>query len=64
MEMCSKRAPGSAKKIAEAALENNMLLLTAGAFETVRVIPPLTVSKEEIDLGLQILGKACEKVFK
>lgn len=64
MEMCGKKAPGSAKKITEVALENKMFLLSAGAFEAVRVIPPLTVSKEEIDLGLQILGKACEKVFK
>ena len=39
--------------------ESNVILMTAGAAgNTVRFMPPLTVSEEEIDLVLDALAKA------
>ena len=40
-----------------------MLGWLAGARETVRFLPPLTVSEAEIDTALGILSKALEEVF-
>jgi len=40
-----------------------MLLLTAGAFETLRFIPPLNATREEIDLGLKTFGQALGDVL-
>jgi acetylornithine/succinyldiaminopimelate/putrescine aminotransferase len=34
-----------------------------GAFESMRFIPPLNVTKEEIDTGLERFEKACADVF-
>ena len=39
--------------------ESNVILMTAGAAgNTVRFMPPLTVSEEEVDLALGALAKA------
>jgi 4-aminobutyrate aminotransferase-like enzyme len=40
---------------------DKMLLLSAGAFEAIRVIPPLTASPEELDIGMGILTRAIIK---
>ena len=37
--------------------------LGAGARETVRFLPPLSVSEAEIDSALRILSEALEEVF-
>jgi 4-aminobutyrate aminotransferase len=53
------------KAIVAAALEGGLILLTCGTFDNVvRWIPPLVVSKEEIDLGVDIFAKALEKVVR
>lgn len=44
----------TAKPIQEAALEKGLLLLSAGA-QTIRLLPPLTITYDEIDQGLTIL---------
>jgi acetylornithine/N-succinyldiaminopimelate aminotransferase len=44
-----------ATDIVKAGLENGLLLLTAK--EKVRLLPPLNISYEEIDKGLEILSK-------
>ena len=41
-----------------------MFLLSTSIFEAMRFIPPLTVTKEEIELGLDIFGQALAEVFK
>ena len=46
----------TAKPIQEAALEKGLLLLSAGA-QTIRLLPPLTITYDEIDQGLTILKK-------
>ena len=55
---------GFAGKVSKAALDHKMLILTTSVFETIRIIPPLTVSKEEIDLGLTLLDKAIAAALK
>lgn len=40
-----------------------MLLLSTGAFETLRFIPPLTVTKDEIQTGLGIFKTALKEAF-
>jgi 4-aminobutyrate aminotransferase-like enzyme len=44
-------------------LANNLFLLTTGTHETIRIIPPLTVTKGEIQDALQILEKALDKAY-
>ena len=44
-----------AKDVAKAALDNGLLVLTAK--DKVRLLPPLTITYEEIDKGLAILAK-------
>jgi len=51
--------PGMAQKVAAAAFDLGMLVETAGpADQVVKLMPPLTVSGEELTLGLSLLAKA------
>ena len=42
------------KEIAQKCVTNGLLILTAGS-DALRMLPPLTISYEEIDKGLEIL---------
>jgi 4-aminobutyrate aminotransferase len=54
----------TAKAVAHACLDRRMLLLTCGPWDnTMRWIPPLMVSAEEIEQGLQIFGEALQEVL-
>ncbi len=54
----------SAKAVINAAKEENLLLLGCGTYgNTIRWIPPLVVTPEEIDEGLDRFEKALKKVF-
>ncbi len=48
------------KEIASKCVENGLLVLTAGK-DTVRLLPPLTISYEELDEGLGILRDVLKK---
>ncbi len=51
-----------AKAVVKACYEQNMLLLTCGPWDnTIRFIPPLTVSQEQVADALAIFEKALEK---
>lgn len=39
-----------------------MLLLTAGARESVRFLPPLTITAAEVDIALGVFGEAVREV--
>jgi 4-aminobutyrate aminotransferase-like enzyme len=45
---------GTAAHVVSEALANGLLVLTAGEY-TVRLLPPLVATKEELARGLQIL---------
>ncbi|KAK6530008.1 hypothetical protein TWF694_003384 [Orbilia ellipsospora] len=55
---------GVASKVQAKCLENDMLTLTTSIYETIRFIPPLTVSEEEMKTGCEILTKAVEDVAR
>jgi acetylornithine/N-succinyldiaminopimelate aminotransferase len=52
---------GTPKEIAAKCIENGLLMLTAGS-DAIRMLPPLTISEEEIQKGLAILKKVLEAV--
>ena len=54
---------GTATAVSQACLKLNMLLLTTSIYETVRFIPPLIVSEQEVNLALSIFQKALDTVF-
>ncbi len=54
---------GAAASVTQAAGKHGMLLLTAGARETVRFLPPLNVSEGEIDEALDTFEKSLADVF-
>jgi len=54
---------GAAGKVSQTCLQNGMLLLTAGMYETLRFIPPLVVTEAEIDEGLSIFRESLIKVL-
>ena len=60
MIACDLRSAEETKTVVQHCLnESNVILMTAGAAgNTVRFMPPLTVSEEEIDLVLDALAKA------
>ena len=48
--------------VIRAAAARGLLVLTAGARECIRLLPPLTVSEEEVDICLRVLGEAVREV--
>ena len=48
------------KEIAQRCVENGLLILTAGA-DALRMLPPLTITYEELDKGLAILKRTLEE---
>jgi 4-aminobutyrate aminotransferase/(S)-3-amino-2-methylpropionate transaminase len=61
-KMPDKEAVG---KIIKAANERGLLLLSAGIFSNViRILMPLTITDDQLEEGLQILGEAIEVVFE
>ena len=62
VELQEDVAPGTSKALSQACFRNGMILLPASVFPTVRFIPPLTVSKEEVDMGLDIFEKSLKEV--
>ncbi|KAH7104916.1 acetylornithine aminotransferase [Auriculariales sp. MPI-PUGE-AT-0066] len=58
-------APKSlASRVSARCLDKGMLLLTTSIFETVRFIPPLNVSEQEMNEGCSIFAEAVEEVVK
>eukprot|EP00933_Yihiella_yeosuensis_P073663 TRINITY_DN82387_c0_g1_i1.p1 TRINITY_DN82387_c0_g1~~TRINITY_DN82387_c0_g1_i1.p1 ORF type:complete len:459 (+),score=69.72 TRINITY_DN82387_c0_g1_i1:103-1479(+) len=55
-----KVGKGFASRVSKACLSRGMIVLPTGIYETLRLIPPLTVSAEEIDLSLAILKDAIQ----
>ena len=43
-------------------LEDNKLLTMRAGENVVRILPPLNVKKQEIDLAIKIIRKVCERL--
>lgn len=54
---------GTVNKITKECVNNKLLLLSTSIFETLRFIPPLNVTKEEIEIGLEKFEKSLKNVF-
>lgn len=52
----------SSKALSQACFRNGMILLPASVFPTVRFIPPLTICRDEIDMGLNIFEESLKEV--
>jgi len=55
----AERSPDRAKAVVAAAFERGLVLLACGLYgNVIRLLPPLTISAEELDEGLAILGES------
>ena len=55
----SERTPDRARAIVDAAFERGLVLLSCGLYgNVIRLLPPLTISPEELDEGLAILEES------
>ncbi|OQS04568.1 4-aminobutyrate aminotransferase [Thraustotheca clavata] len=63
LEFDSTVAPGTSGKVCATCVDKGMLLLSTSVYETLRFIPPLNVSAEEMQEGLDILDAALADVF-
>ncbi|KAI9484101.1 MAG: pyridoxal phosphate-dependent transferase [Benjaminiella poitrasii] len=55
---------GFASRVAAEALKLDTILLTTSIYETLRLIPPLTITKEEVDLAVDKVVGSIEAAFK
>jgi len=53
---------GLASKVQAKCMEKDMLILTTSIYDTLRFIPPLNISKEDMSKGLGILEEAIREV--
>lgn len=58
MEFGPAPKAGIAAKVATECRKLGLMVLTTGVYETMRFIPPLTVSEAEVDQALAIVGEA------
>jgi 4-aminobutyrate aminotransferase len=55
----AERAPDAAKAVVDAAFDRGLLLLSCGLYgNVIRLLPPLTITDEELDEGLSLLDEA------
>ncbi len=59
----SKAWKGHALRIVNACQQYGVLVLTAGP-DVIRLLPPLNISEEELEIGLNRLGKALKDIHK
>lgn len=57
-----KPGHGYASKIQAKCMEKDMLVLTTSIYDTLRFIPPLNITKEDMAKGCQIIQEAIEEV--
>mmetsp|Transcript_14644 Transcript_14644/g.43983 ORF Transcript_14644/g.43983 Transcript_14644/m.43983 type:complete len:463 (+) Transcript_14644:2189-3577(+) len=60
----NKVKPGAAGRVSQHCLQHGMLVLPCSAFDTLRFIPPLNVSENELHLGMTLLESAINAVAK
>lgn len=63
IEFTDKVAKGTAANIVQHALSHGLILMTSGAFEVIRFMPPLTVSEEEMKMAINWFEKSVDSVL-
>ncbi len=51
------------QKVTKAAAARKMLLMTAGARECIRMLPPLTITESEVDHALGVFEQSLAEVL-
>uniref|UniRef100_A0A6B2L4T5 4-aminobutyrate aminotransferase n=1 Tax=Arcella intermedia TaxID=1963864 RepID=A0A6B2L4T5_9EUKA len=64
LEFAPEKDKPKASEISKICRENGLLLLTCSVFDTIRFIPPLNASQQEIQQALNIFEKALKQYFK
>jgi len=59
----AKVPKGTAGKVTAAAIANGLLLMTTGPHETIRFMPPLNITAQQIQDGLALIKKALDITF-
>lgn len=54
---------GIANRVSRVCADNGLLILTASAFETIRLIPPLNITASDLTAGMEILERAIDQVI-
>jgi 4-aminobutyrate aminotransferase len=57
------RTVGIAGKLVKVAAENELLIMNTGIYETIRFIPPLTISKAEMEEALTKIEKSLDQIL-
>lgn len=55
---------GLASRVAKRCIEKGMYILTTSIYEVIRLIPPLNISKEDMEKGCKIFEEAVEEVVR
>ena len=59
VDRLEQRTPDRAKAVVDAAFDRGLLLLSCGLYgNVIRLLPPLTITDEELDEGLGLLDEA------
>ncbi|KAI0690122.1 pyridoxal phosphate-dependent transferase [Cytidiella melzeri] len=53
-----------ASRVAKRCQEKGMLILTTSVYEVIRFIPPLNISREDLEKGAQIFAEAVEEIVR
>lgn len=53
-----------AAKLSKRCLEKGLLLLTTSVYETLRFIPPLNISREDLAKGIEIFEESLAEIVK
>jgi acetylornithine/succinyldiaminopimelate/putrescine aminotransferase len=51
------------QNLQKAAFKHKMLLIPSGARESIRFLPPLNISAQDIDIALEKFEACCKEVF-
>ena len=61
----NKSAPEKlATRVAKRCHEKGLLILTTSVYEVIRFIPPLNISQQDMQKGIQIFTEAVEEVVR
>lgn len=55
--------PGTASRVTREGFDEGLILITAGVMETVRLLPPLVITQEEVTEALEKLDVTLSRVF-
>ncbi len=62
--MLGAEVEGDNRLLMSKCFENGLILNLSGGTSTLRFVPPLIITEDEIDKGVDILEKTCSEIFK